>query len=92
MIAAGDLAAAAESDTNEGILPARAINGYVFAAIPASVGVPAELRIGNNAFFGTPFNQQAAEIDDALGEAHIVIVTAAVQISALAGQRVELRF
>ena len=57
VIATADLSSADESDTNIGEMPARSTNGYFYAAVPESVGEPASLWLGDNAFFASPSSQ-----------------------------------
>ena len=54
-IATSDFSAAETSQSNDGTLPTRSGDGYVWAAVPQSVGVPRTLLIGDNALFGAPF-------------------------------------
>ena len=91
-IETADLATANTSEQDTGVLPATGANGYVYAAFPEDEGLPKELRIGDNALFGSPFTRQAGTIDDANGDPHIVIVTNLEQVAALGEQAIELRY
>ena len=92
VIATADLSSADESTSNVGEMPARSTNGYFYAAVPEDVGEPASLWLGDTALFATPSSRQAGTINDSNGDPHIVVVTVALIVSALAGQKAEVRY
>ena len=66
-IATADLTAAAESDDNSGVIPARTANGYLFFAIPETIGYPASVSINNGPNQIAGFEELADTVDDAQG-------------------------
>ena len=91
-IATGDLASARAFAANEGALPARSGNGYVYYAVPESIGHPMAVFVGDNALVATPITEQAGTIDDAEGEPHLVGVSHFELAAALAGEAIRLEY
>ena len=88
-----DFGSAATSDSNEGLLPARATNGYIWFAVPEAAGYPSSLHIDNGPVdqLGV-FVRQAGTVDDANGNAHIVGVSFDIQGAALSLEEIELGY
>ena len=89
VIAAGDFAAANSSLNNMGVLPARSSNGYIWIAVPESVGYPSGVRIaGGSQVQQVP--QLAGTVNDPNGEPHLIGVTSRLQAPTVAGDSIEL--
>ena len=92
VIETADLTAAAESDDNSGVLPARTANGYLFFAVPENIGFPASVSINNGPNQIAAFEELADTVDDDGGVAHLIGVTRRLQGPAVAGDPIELGY
>ena len=74
-------------------IPARATNGYLFFAVPQSVGYPGSLIIGANPTNQLPAFQQQVDVIDVNGTNHIVGVNPnLLNPAAVAGQNMTLGY
>ena len=87
VIDASDFAGAASSADNDLILPARVGNGYIWFAVPESIGYPVTLHIAGGSRNALPrYARMADTVDDPNGEPHLIGVSPPGQVAALAGQ------
>ena len=92
VIATSDLTAAAESDDNSGVIPARTTNGYVFFAVPETIGYPASVSINNGPNQIAGFEELANTVDDSQGTPHLIGITTREQAPAIAGDSIDLGY
>ena len=93
VIATADFAGASTSTTNEGTLPTRISDGYIWFGVPEAAGYPAELHLNNGPIDQLPvFVQQAGTVDDANGDPHIVGVSFDIQGKSLSQEEIELGY
>ena len=86
VIETSDFAGFSFSQTEDGVLPDRAANGYIVFAVLESEGWPSRLFIGDGRRdVLRAFRRQAGTVDDSHGVAHIVGVTTRLQAPAVAG-------
>ena len=93
LIETAEFSFASTSESNEGLLPQRATDGYIWFAVPEAAGYPGSLHIDNGPLdqIGV-FVRQAGTVDDLNGDPHIVGVSFDMQTAALSGDEIELGY
>ena len=93
VIELADFAQATSVLANEGALPDRSTNGYIWFAVPESEGYPTGLLVEGSARDQLPFYERlAGTIDDTMSVPHIIGVSFRPQSSALAQQTITLQY
>ena len=93
LIETADFGAASSFDSNEGLLPARGTNGFIWFGVPVAAGYPSSLHINGGPLDQLAvFVQQSGTVDDENSQPHIVGVSFDIQTFHLAGQKVELGY
>ena len=93
LITTAEFSFASTSESNEGLLPQRSTDGYIWFAVPEAAGYPATLHLNEGPLdqLGV-FVRQAGTVDDANGDPHIVGVSFDIQGSALSNEEIELGY
>ena len=88
-----EFAGASTASSNEGLLPQRATDGYIWFAVPEAAGYPATLHLNNGPIDQlSVFVRQAGTVDDANGDPHIVGVSFDIQSAGLSNEEIEIGY
>ena len=93
LIETAEFSFASTSESNEGTLPQRGTDGYIWFAVPEAAGYPATLHLNEGPLdqLGV-FVRQAGTVDDANGDPHIVGVSFDIQGFALSNEEIEIGY
>ena len=93
LIETAEFSFASTSESNEGLLPQRATDGYIWFAVPEAAGYPATLHLNAGPIDQlSVFVRQAGTVDDLNGDPQIVGVSFNIQTAALSGEEIELGY